>query len=80
MLSGVRLFSTLWAVDHQAALCSWDSLGETTGVGCYGLLWDPWDLPNPGIKPAAPATLALQVDSLLLIHQGSPGHNIYMYI
>ena len=29
----------------------------------------PGDLPNPGIKPESPA---LQVDSLLLTHQGSP--------
>ena len=30
------------------------------------------DLPNPGIKPSSPASLALHVDSLLLRHQGSP--------
>ena len=31
----------------------------------------PGDLPDPGIEPASPA---LQVDSLLLSHQGSPYH------
>ena len=31
----------------------------------------PGDLPNPGIEPASPAFPALQVDSLLLSHQGS---------
>ena len=30
------------------------------------------DLPNPGIEPAFPVAPALQVDSLLLSHQGSP--------
>jgi len=30
------------------------------------------DLPNPGIETAPPASLALQADSLLLSHQGSP--------
>ena len=32
----------------------------------------PGDLPDPGIKPASPASPALQVDSLLLNHQGRP--------
>ena len=32
----------------------------------------PWDLPNSGIKTASPAIPALQADSLLLSHQGSP--------
>ena len=41
----------------------------------------PGDLPNPGIEPAAPAaspamSLALQTDSLLLSHWGSPGIKI----
>ena len=30
------------------------------------------DLPDPGIKPSSPASPALQADSLLLSHQGSP--------
>ena len=30
------------------------------------------DLPNQGIEPASPAAPALQADSLLLSHQGSP--------
>ena len=29
------------------------------------------DLPNPGINPTSPASTALQMDSLLLSHQGS---------
>ena len=32
----------------------------------------PGDLPDPGIKPETPAAPALQADSLLLSHQGSP--------
>ena len=32
----------------------------------------PGDLPDPGIKPASPAARALQADSLLLSHWGSP--------
>ena len=30
------------------------------------------DLPDPGIEPVSPVTPALQVESLLLSHQGSP--------
>ena len=32
----------------------------------------PGDLPNLGIEPGAQATPALQADSLLLSHRGSP--------
>ena len=32
----------------------------------------PGDLPNPGIDLLSPEVSALQVDSLLLSHQGSP--------
>ena len=41
--------------------------GKNTGVDCHPLLQG--NLLNPGIEPASPA---LQVDSLLLSHQGSP--------
>ena len=34
----------------------------------------PGDLPDPGIKPESPTSPALQADSLLLSHQGSPKH------
>ena len=33
----------------------------------------PGDLPNPGIEPVSPAAPVLQVDSLPLSQQGSPG-------
>ena len=32
----------------------------------------PGDLPDPGIEPVSPVTPALQADSLLMSHQGSP--------
>ena len=32
----------------------------------------PGDLPDPGIEPTSPVSPALQVDSLLLSHPGSP--------
>ena len=32
----------------------------------------PGDLPDPGIKPVSPVAPALQADSLLLSHWGSP--------
>ena len=38
----------------------------------------PGDLPNPGIEPASPAAPALQVDSLLLSHRGSPVYGCHM--
>ena len=44
-----------------------DSPGKNTGVGCHSLL--QVNLHNPGIKPLSPA---LQADSLLLSHRGSP--------
>ena len=44
-------------------LCPWNSPAKNTGVGNQSLL------PNPGIKTRSPT---LQVDSLLLSHQGSP--------
>jgi hypothetical protein len=34
----------------------------------------PGDIPDPGIKPVFPESLALQVDSLPLSHQGSLYH------
>ena len=37
----------------------------------------PGDLPCPGIESTSPA---LQVDSLPLSHQGSPGHTVYLQL
>ena len=48
--------------------------------GCCGGLPcpPPGDLPNPGIEPASPVAPALQVDSLLLSHRGSPVHGCHV--
>ena len=32
----------------------------------------PDDLPNPGVEPVSPVSLALQADSLLLVTPGKP--------
>ena len=67
--SHVRLFAILWTVAHQAPLFVGCSRQEYWGgLPCP----PPGDLPDPGIKPAYPAIRALQVDSSLLSHQGSP--------
>ena len=58
-------------------LCSWDSPGKNTGVGCH---CSPGDLPDPGIKPRSPA---LQADSLLSEPSGKPtskGLKIHCYV
>ena len=65
-LHPVWLCGTLWTTAYQALL-PWDSLGKSTRMGCYAL--HPGDLPHPGIEPGS---AALQTDSLLLSHQGSP--------
>ena len=67
--SRTQLFATLWTVTYQAPLS-------------MGLSWQeywielpclpPRDLLNPGIEPASLVAPALQVDSLLLSHLGSP--------
>ena len=57
---------TPWTVAHQAS----PSMGFSRQEYWSGLLFpSPGDLPDPGIELAAPA---LQVDYLLLSHQGSP--------
>ena len=64
--SHVQLFATLWTVAHQAPL----SMGFSRQEYWSGLPFPPpGDPPDPGIEPTPPA---LQVDSLLLSHQGSP--------
>ena len=66
--SCIWLFATLWTLAHQAPL----SMGFSRQEYWNGLPWPPpGELPNPGIKPASPGTLALQVDSLPLSHLGS---------
>ena len=67
--SRVQLFVVPWIIACHALLSmefSWQE--HWSGLPCP----PPGELPNPGIEPASPAFSALQVDSLLLIHQGSP--------
>ena len=60
---------TPWTVAYQAPL----SMGFPRQEYWNGLPFlSPGNLPNPGIKPTFPA---LQVASLPLSHQGSPGTN-----
>ena len=66
LLNHVRLFGTPWSVACQAPLSlvfSWHD---------YWPFLPPEDFPNPGTEPMSPASPALQTDSLLLSHQGSP--------
>ena len=64
--SCVRFFVTLWTTACQASL----SMGFPKQEYWSGLPCPlPGDLPDPGIKPASPA---LQADSLLVSHWGSP--------
>ena len=69
------LFMTPWTVAHQAPL-SMGFPGKNTGMGC--LLQRIF--PNPGIKSPSLVSPAMQVDSLLLNHQGSPGGLPYPYL
>ena len=66
LLSHIQLFVTPWTVARQAPLSVEFSRQEYWS----GLPFPPpGDLPNAGIKPVSPA---LQADSLLLSHLGSP--------
>ena len=61
----VQLFMTPWTVAHQAPLSMGFSRQEYwSGLPCP----PPGDLPNPGIEPTSPV---LQVNALLLSHQGN---------
>ena len=59
-------FLTLWTVAHEAPL----SMGFLRQENWSGLTFpSPGDLHDPGTEPTSPA---LQADSLLLSHLGSP--------
>ena len=69
LLHHVRLFANQWAVVHQALL----SMGFSRQAYWSGLPFPPpRDLPDPGIEPTPPVSLALQVGSLLLEPWGKP--------
>ena len=67
--SRVRIFVTLRTVALQAL----PSVGFSTQEYWSELPCPPapWDLPDPGIEPVSPESLALQADSLPLSHWGS---------
>ena len=75
--SRVQLFVTPWTIACQCPLA----------MGFRQEYWSglpfpfPGDLPDPGIKLASPVIPALQVDSLLLGHWGSPSrlYNRFLY-
>ena len=68
VFSHVWLFATLWTADPQAPL----SVGFSRQEYWRRLPFpSPGDLPDPGIKPALPASPALQVDTLWLSCPGS---------
>ena len=67
--SWVQLFETLQTVAYQAPL----SMGFSREEYRNGVPFpSPGDLLNPESKPTTLASPALQADSLLLSHQGSP--------
>ena len=74
MLSHIWLFATPWIIACQASLFM-EFLRQEYWSGLP--FPSSGDLPNPGIKPESPA---LQMDSLLLSHWGSPQLYIYIYI
>ena len=64
-LSHIRCFAAPWTTAHQPSL----SMGFSRQKYWSGLAFpSPEDHPDPGIEPTSSA---LQVDSLLLRHQGS---------
>ena len=66
VLSGVRLFATLWTVAYQAS----PSMGFSRQESQSGLPFpSPGDLPESGIEPRSPT---LQADALLSEPPGKP--------
>ena len=72
--SCVWFFVTLWTVAHQL-LCSWDSPGNNTGVGCHALLQVIF--PTQGSNLSLLFLLHLQAGSLPLAPPGKPPHMHY---
>ena len=69
VLSHVQLFATPWTVACQVSL----SMGFTRQEYWSGLPCPPQgDRPHPWIEPMSLLSSSLQVDSLLLSHQGNP--------
>ena len=67
----------LHGLQPMRLLCPWDFSGQEHWSG---LPYPPrGDLPDPGIEPTSPMTLALQVDSLLTEPSGKP-RRIYSWV
>ena len=75
--SWVQFFVTLWTVAHQL-LCSWDSPGRNTGVGCHTLL--PRIFSTRGLNPRLSCLLHWQAGSLPLVPPGEPSSTLRVFI
>ena len=76
-VSHVRLLASPRTIAHWAPLSMGFSREEYwCGLPCL----PPGDLPHPGIQPVAPASPALQADSLLLSHWGHPYTQEYLML
>ena len=62
-LNRVQLFGTLWTVAYQALSTGFSGQEYWGGLPCL----PPGDLPSPGIKPASPASLALQTSFIRVL-------------
>ena len=71
--SCVWFFVTLWTVAHQR-LCSWDSPGNNTGVGCHALLQVIF--PTQGSNPCFLCLLHWPVGPLPRALPGKPKHDL----
>ena len=67
--SRVQLFATSWTIARPVSLSmGFSRLEYWSGLPCP----PPGDLPNPGIKPASPASSALQADFFTAEPLGKP--------
>ena len=73
--SRIQLFAIPWTVANEAP----PSMGFYWQEYWSELpFYPPGDFPDPGIESASPASPALQADSSLLSHQGSPAANFLL--
>ena len=68
--SCVQLLMNPWTVAHQTPLCSWDSPGKNTGVGCHAFLHGIF--PTQRSNPHLLHLLHQQAGSLPLAPSGKP--------
>ena len=73
--SCVQLFATLWTIARHASQSM-----EFSRQKCWTRLACPssGDLPDPRTEPKSPESPALQSDSLLLSHHGSPYYSLIL--